>query len=62
MKQNQKPCIKTSKAIHRGKKSKTVSEVKPIENISNNQQNLLEIRLVQREVLPSHKLEDHAYE
>ena len=39
-----------------------MSEVKPVENISKNPQSFLEIRPVQKEVLPSHKLQDHAYE
>ena len=44
------------------KKSKTLSEEKPEKKISKNLQSLLEIRLVQKEVLLSHKLKDHAYE
>ena len=48
--------------IDRGKRSKTPSEVKPVENISKNPQSFLDINLVQKEVLPSHKLQDHAYE
>ena len=48
--------------IDRGKRSKTMSEVKPIKNISKNLQSFLEISLLQKEVLPSHKLQDHAYE
>ena len=36
MKQNQKLCIKRKKVINRGKRSKTLSEVKPVENISKN--------------------------
>ena len=50
------------KVINRGKKSKTLSEVKPVENISKNLQSFLEISPVQKEVLLSHKLQDHAYE
>ena len=50
------------KVINRGKRSKTLSEVKPVENISKNLQSFLEIRLVQKEVLLSHKLRDYAYE
>ena len=50
------------KVINRGKRSKTLSEVKPVENISKNLQNFLEISPMQKEVLPSHKLRDHAYE
>ena len=47
--------------IDRGKKSKSLSEVKPVENISKNLQSFLEISPVQKEVLPSPKLWDHAY-
>ena len=38
------------------------SEIKPVENLSYNQQSFLGIYPVQTEVLPSHKLQDHAYE
>ena len=38
------------------KKSKILTEVRPIENKSNNLQSFLEISLMQKEVLPSHKL------
>ena len=48
--------------MDRGKRSKTLSEVKPAENINKNLQSFLEISLVQKEVLLSHKLRDHAYE
>ena len=48
--------MKTKKVIDRGKISKTV------ENISKNPQNFLEISPVQKEVLPSHKLQNHACE
>ena len=41
--------------IHRGKRSKTLSEVKPVENISKNLQSFLEIRSVQKEVLLSQR-------
>ena len=44
------------------KKSMTLSGVKPVENISKNLQSFLEISPVQKEVLLSHKLRDHAYE
>ena len=57
-----KPCIKTEKVIDRGKRCKTRSEVKPVENISKNLQSLLEISRVQKEVFLKHKLEDHAYD
>ena len=50
------------KVIDRGKRSKTLSEVKPVENVSKNLQNFLEISPVQKEVPPPHKLQDHAYE
>ena len=50
------------KVINRGKRSKTMSEVKPVENISKNLHSFLEISPVQKEVLLSHKLQDHAYE
>ena len=39
-----------------------MSEVKPVENTNKNLQSLLEISPVQKEVLPSHKLQEHAYE
>ena len=54
-----------SKTVHidegddREKRSKTLNEVKPVKNISKNLQSLLEISPMQKEVLPSHKLEDH---
>ena len=62
MKLNQKPCTKLKKVIDRGKRSKTLSEVKPVENINKNLQSLLDISPVQKEVLLSHKLQDNAYE
>ena len=62
MKYNKKPCIKTKKGIDRGKRSKTMSEVKSIKNISKNLQGFLEISPMQKEVFPSHKLRDHACE
>ena len=45
--------------INREKRSKTLSEVKPVENISKNLQSFLEISPIQKEVLLSHKLQDH---
>ena len=48
------------KVIDRGKRSKTLSEVKPVENISKNLQSFLSP--VQKEAPPLHKLQDHAYE
>ena len=62
MKWNQKPCTKTRKVTDRGKRSKTLSEVKPVENIGKNLQSFPEIIPVQKEVLLEHKLRDHAYE
>ena len=59
---NQKPCINTKKVIDTGKRSKTLTEVKPVENISKNPKSLLQISPKQKEVLPSHKLRDHTYE
>ena len=50
------------KVIDRGKRSKTLSEEKPVENINKNLQSFLEIRPMQKEVLLSHKLRDQAYE
>ena len=38
------------------------SGIKPVKNISKNLQSFLEISPVQKEVLPLHKLRDHAYE
>ena len=62
MKQNKKPWTNMKKVIDRRKRSKTLSEVKSVENIRKNLQSFLEISLVQKEALLSHKLEDHAYE
>ena len=45
------------KVIDRGKRSKTLREVKQVENISKDLQSFLEISPVH-----SHKLQDHAYE
>ena len=50
------------KVIDREKKSKTLNEEKPVENISKNLHSFLEISPVQKEVLLSYKLRDHAYE
>ena len=62
MKQNKKLCTKLKKVIDRGKRSMTLSEVKQGENINNNLKSFLEISLMQKEVLLSHKLRDQAYE
>ena len=45
------------KVIDRGKRSKTLSEVKLVENINKNLQSFLEISPVQKEVLLSYKLQ-----
>ena len=50
------------KVTDRGKRSKTLSEVKPVAKISKNPPIFLEISPVQKEVLPSHKLQEHAFE
>ena len=52
----------TKKVIDRGKRIKTLSEVKQVENISKDLQGFLEISPVQREDLLSHKLRDRACE
>ena len=62
MKLNQKPYIEKKKVIDRGKRNKTLSEVKPVKNISKNPQSFLEISLMQKEVLLLHELQGHAYE
>ena len=50
------------KVMDRGKRSKTLSEVKAVKNISKNLQSFLEIKLMKKEVLSSHELQDHAHE
>ena len=62
MKHSQKLCTKLKKVINRRKRSKTLSEVKPVENKNKNLQSFLEIILMQKEVLFLYKLWDHAYE
>ena len=52
----------TEKVIDKRKRSKTLSEVKPVRNISKNLQSFLEISHMQKEVLLSYELQDHAYE
>ena len=48
--------------INIGKRNKTLSEVKPVENISTkNLQSFLEINPVQNKVFLPHKLPDYAY-
>ena len=43
-------------------RKKTLSEIKLVENVSKNLKSFLEITPVQKKVLISHKLQDHAYE
>ena len=45
------------KVIYRGKRSKTLSEVKPVENISKNPQSLLQVSPMQKEVTKSFVLD-----
>ena len=54
--------MKTKKVIDRGKRSKALSEVKQVENLNKNLQSFPEIGPMQNEVLPSHKMRDHAYD
>ena len=57
-----------SKTVHKDKKdnrwrkNKTLNEVKPVGNISENLKSFQEIGAVQKKVLPSNKLQDHPYE
>ena len=53
---------KMRKVVVRGKRSKILSELMPVKNISRNLQSFLEISPVQKEVLPSNKLQGHVYE
>ena len=62
MKQHEKLYPKMKKVINRGKRSKRLNEVNPVENISKNLKYFLAIGPIQIEVRPSHKLQDHAYE
>ena len=57
-----KPVHKAEEGDRRGKRSKALGEVKPVENINKNRQSFPEISPVQKEVLLSHKLRDHAYD
>ena len=50
------------KVINRGKRTKKLNEVNAVESISKNLKYFLAIGPIQIEVLPSHKLQDHAYE
>ena len=57
-----KAYIKKKKVINKGKRSKTLSKVKPVKNINKSPQSFLEISTIQKEVLLSHKLQGHIYE
>ena len=59
---DQKPCITIKNVIDRGKRSKALSEVKLVENISKNLQSFLERSPVQKEIFLSNNLQDHGYE
>ena len=48
--------------IDRRKRSKILSEVKPVKNICKSPQSLLEVIPVKKGVLLSHKPQDHVYE
>ena len=48
--------------IDRRKRSKALNEVKPVENISRSPQIFLEICPMEKEALPSNKLQDLGYE
>ena len=58
---HKKLCIKTMKVINKGK-SKILTEVKPVKKISKNMKRFLEKSPIQKEVLPSHKLQDYIIE
>ena len=56
-------CTQRQTVINRGKRSKTPNEVKKAKfNTNKNPQTFLMIISMQKEVLPSHKLQGHAYE
>ena len=56
-----KLCTKKRNMIDRVKRSKTLSEVKLVENISKNPRSFLVISPVQMEVLPSRKVQRLTY-
>ena len=53
--------MKTKKVINGVKTSKKLSKVKSFQNMSKNLQTFLEISLMEKEVIPSDKLQEHAY-
>ena len=48
--------------INKRKISKTLNELKLVKNINKNSESFLEVSPVQKQVTPSHKLQDHVYE
>ena len=48
--------------IDRGKRNKAMNEVKPVEKINKTPQSVLGIDPMQKEVPPSHKLQEQAHE
>ena len=59
----------SSKTMHKDeegdrqrKKKEGLNDVKQVENINKNPQSFLEIDPMQKEVLPSYKVQEHAYE
>ena len=58
---NIKTVHNTKEVIDRGKRNETLNETKPVKNINKNLQSFLEINPMQKEVLPSHKQQDHIY-
>ena len=59
MKMNKKPCITTKRLINRGKRNKTLSEVKLVKNIGKNLQRFLEISPVLHTYKTMHKITPH---
>ena len=49
------------KVIDREDKNNTLNEEKPLKTINKNPQSFLETNTSQTKILPSHKLQDHAY-
>ena len=48
--------------INKRKISKTLNELKLVKNINKNSESFLEVSPVQKQVPPSHKLQNHVYE
>ena len=55
-------CTKTKQVIDRRKRIKTLNDLELIKIINKNPQSFLKTHTMQKEVLPLHKLQDHAYE